>query len=62
MVNNLNTKNIQWANFGKFAFFIKTSESCWSVVKSSYKISDIADAVKDYFAMTEIVNSLETNR
>jgi hypothetical protein len=37
-----------------FAFAIKESEICWSVKKTSYKIEDIAEYIKEYFQLDKV--------
>lgn len=59
MMKNISTKNIQYAHNGKFAFLIKESESYWRTIKQSYKIEDIANAIKDYFHEEEWEDSKE---
>ena len=49
----LTTDNIGYANNGMFSFMIKDGNSSWSVLKSSYKIKDISDYIKNYFAWTD---------
>ena len=56
IMNNLTSKNIEYANHGMFAFTIKTGNSSWSVLKRSYKIKDIADYIKEYFQLEKSEN------
>ena len=51
MMKNITTSNFEYANCGKFAFAIKESDSWWSVLKTSYKIEDIAQCVMEYFGL-----------
>lgn len=53
IMKNLTPKNIDYASNGMFTFMIKDSKSSWSVLKRSYKIKDIADYIKNYFAWTD---------
>lgn len=45
----LNVGNIDYANQGMFCFYVATSEISRELIKASYKIEDIAQAVKEYF-------------
>lgn len=47
----LTVENIDYANQGMFSFLVKTSEHSREVIKRSYKIEDIAEAVKEYFKL-----------
>ena len=47
----LNTENIDYANQGMFGFYVKTSKISRELIKASYKIEDIAEAVKEYFKL-----------
>lgn len=49
MMKNLSTKNIELACYGKFRFVVKESSITWHELKASYKIEDIAKAIKEYF-------------
>lgn len=49
MMNNIDTRNFDYANKGMFAFTVKESEYCWSVKKMSYEIEDVAAYIKEYF-------------
>ena len=57
IMKNINTENIQHARHGKFAFSAKTGDNSWTLIHSSYEISDIAVAIKEYF--TKSIDSLE---
>jgi hypothetical protein len=46
----LTVENFEYANCGMFAFMVRTGESSREVIKTSYKIEDIAEAVKKYFS------------
>jgi hypothetical protein len=47
----LNVENIDYANQGMFCFYVRTSEFSRELIKKSYKIEDIAEAVKEYFKL-----------
>lgn len=49
----ITTKNIKYANHGKFVFSVEKSKSFWTTLKSSYKIKDIADFIKEYFNLED---------
>lgn len=49
IMKNLSVKNIESACYGKFRFVVKESSITWHELKASYKIEDIANAIKDYF-------------
>lgn len=51
IMQNINVTNFKYANCGKFAFAIKENEYFWNVLKTSYKIADIAQFVKEYFEL-----------
>lgn len=51
--NNLTTENIVCARHGMFSFVIKTSSCSYTVIKSSYKISEIATAIAEYFEQSK---------
>lgn len=51
MMKNITVSNFEYANCGKFAFVLKEGESWWSVLKTSYKIDDIAQFVREYFEL-----------
>lgn len=53
IMKNLTTKNIDYASQGMFIFMIKDGKSYWNVLKRSYKIEEIADYIKNYFAWTD---------
>lgn len=47
----LNVENINHANQGMFVFYVRISEVSTKLIKASYKIEDIAEAVKEYFKL-----------
>ena len=49
--SKLTVENFEYANHGMFAFAVKTDESSREVIKTSYKIEDIAEAIKEYFKL-----------
>lgn len=49
VTNNINVDNFKWAHNGMFCFYIKDSEYSSHCEKASYRIKDIADAIKEYF-------------
>ena len=55
VMDNINTKNIEHAYDGMFAFSVKESGSLW-LKKKSYKIEDIAEYIKSYFRLDEVNN------
>lgn len=54
MKNNLDVGNIESAYNGMFAFSVETSKSCWSLLKTSYKIEDVANFIKEYFQLDKV--------
>lgn len=54
MVNKLTTENISYAGEGKFAFALRKEEHVLSVLKTSYKIEDIAEFIKEYFKLDKM--------
>lgn len=54
IMKNLSTANIYYANNGMFSFMVKESNNVWHTLKSSYKIEDIADFIKDYFNLVDL--------
>ena len=57
IMKNINVSNFEYANCGKFAFAIKESDSWWSVLKTSYKIDDIAQFIREYFELDKVDNN-----
>ncbi len=55
IMDNINTKNFEYANCGKFAFVIKESNAWWSTLKTSYKIDDIAQFIREYFGLDKAI-------
>lgn len=53
-MKHIGIDNIKHAHDGKFAFAIKESECCWSVLKTSYKIKDVAECIKEYFQLDKV--------
>lgn len=51
IMRNINVTNFEHTHNGMFVFAIKESECCWAVKKMSYKIKDIAEYIKEYFAL-----------
>ena len=51
IMQNINVKNIEYANYGKFALVLEEDECYLRTLKSSYKIEDIAQFVKEYFEL-----------
>lgn len=47
-MNNISTKNFEYAYKGMFVFSVKDT-CCHSVKKMSYKIADIAEYINEYF-------------
>jgi hypothetical protein len=47
----LTVKNFEYARHGMFAFMVKTGKSSRETIKTSYKIEDIAEAVKEHFKL-----------
>ena len=64
IMRNINVKNFEYANYGKFAFVLEESECYLHTLKSSYKIEDIAQFVREYFELdkgvTECLNTETT--
>jgi signal transduction histidine kinase len=56
VMDNINTKNIQYAYDGMFAFSVKESDSWWTLKKKSYKIKELAEYIKSYFGLDEVNN------
>lgn len=53
-MKNIGIDNIAHAHDGMFAFSIKENSCCWSVKKTSYKIEDIAEYIKEYFELDKV--------
>lgn len=53
-MNNINTKNFEYAYNGMFTFVVKESNSSWAVKEKSYKIEDISECIKSYFRLDEV--------
>jgi hypothetical protein len=51
---NITAENLVYADYGQFSFAIRTSSFSTSVLKSSYKIQDIADYIREYFKLEKI--------
>ena len=49
VMNNINVDNFKCAHNGMFCFYIKDNEYSSHCEKSSYRIEDIANAIKEYF-------------
>ena len=54
-MNNISTKNFEYAYKGMFVFSVRESSCCTSVKKMSYKIEDVAEFIKEYFGL-DMVN------
>lgn len=48
---HIDTSNIEFASYGKFCFGIYKSSCFYSVLKSSYRISEVAEFIKEYFGL-----------
>ena len=48
-MNNINTKNFEYAYKGMFVFSVRDFGCSWSVKKMSYNIEDIAEYIREYF-------------
>lgn len=53
-MNSITTKNFEHAHNGMFVFAVKDSEYSWSWKKTSYKIEDIAECIKEYFKLDKV--------
>jgi hypothetical protein len=53
-MKSIGIDNIKHAHDGMFAFAIKESEFCYSVIKMSYKIEDVAECIKEYFQLDKV--------
>lgn len=53
-MNRINVNNIKSAHEGMFIFEIQESEHCWSIKKTSYKIEDVAEYIKEYFQLDKM--------
>lgn len=51
IMRNINVKNFEYANYGRFAFVLEEDECYLRTLKSSYKIEDIAQFVREYFEL-----------
>lgn len=51
MRKNLSVNNIESAHNGMFAFSIEESSGIWYLKKTSYKIEDVAEYIKEYFEL-----------
>lgn len=47
----LTVENFKYANCGMFAFVVRTGVSSREVIKTSYRMEEIAEAVKEYFSL-----------
>lgn len=54
VMDNINTKNIEHAYDGMFAFSVKESNAYWTLKKKSHKIKDIAEYIKEYFQLDKV--------
>lgn len=45
----ITTENYEYARYGMFSFVVQTSKHSWETIKSSYRIEDITEAIKEYF-------------
>lgn len=54
IMEHINVGNFEYANCGKFAFAIRESEHGWNILKTSYKIEDIAQFVREYFELDKM--------
>ena len=51
---NLDVSNIESAYNGMFAFSVEESKGIWHLLKTSYKIEDIAKFIKEYFELDKV--------
>lgn len=56
-MKNINVTNFEYANCGKFAFAVKEDDSWWNVLRTSYKIEDIARFIREYFELDKVDNN-----
>lgn len=49
----LTPENIEYVHFGMFAFGVYESEHCYSTMKTSYDIKEVAEFIKGYFEKEE---------
>ena len=54
MRKNLSVDNIESAYNGMFAFSIEKSNGIWNLLKTSYKIKDIAEFISEYFQLDKV--------
>ena len=54
MKNNLDVNNIESAYNGMFAFSIEKSSGIWNLLKTSYKIEDVAKFISEYFELDKV--------
>lgn len=54
--SNITVKNIESAYDGMFAFYTEESSGIWNLMKKSYRIKDIADAIGKYFELDKVNN------
>lgn len=59
MVQKITIKNFDYVNNGKFTFSVEESKCIWTILKSSYKIKDIADFIKEYFRLDKLGEKVE---
>ena len=52
--NNINTRNIESAYNGMFAFHVEEKEHIWTLMKKSYRIEDISNFIKEYFNLNKV--------
>lgn len=53
-MKNIGIDNIGHAHDGKFVFAVKESSCCWSIKKTSYKIKEVAEYIKEYFELDKV--------
>ena len=56
-MNNINTKNFEYAYNGMFTFAVKESNCVWAVKETSYEIEDISEYIKEYFELGKVNNN-----
>lgn len=56
---NIDKSNIGFANYGKFCFGVYKAPYCSDVLKTSYQVSEIADYIKGYCKMTEVLDDVK---
>lgn len=52
---NITAENIKHIDYGQFAFIVRESSFSSKVIKTSYKIQDIADVIREYFKLEKTV-------